>query len=93
MRKLLVMRMLYLVKSSSPEQSITLSTNLSNPDVLTLDEEVDWVKLNTDMSGYYMVHYDEEGWNALTELLRVNHTALSFTDRASLIHNAFQLVT
>ncbi|RXN21178.1 endoplasmic reticulum aminopeptidase 2 [Labeo rohita] len=62
-------------------------------DVLTLDEEVDWVKLNTDMNGYYIVHYDEEGWNALTELLRVNHTALSFKDRASLIHNAFQLVT
>ncbi|KAK2911697.1 hypothetical protein QQF64_027515 [Cirrhinus molitorella] len=62
-------------------------------DVLTLDEEVDWVKLNSDMNGYYIVHYDEEGWNALTELLRVNHTALSFKDRASLIHNAFQLVT
>ncbi|ROL42500.1 Endoplasmic reticulum aminopeptidase 2 [Anabarilius grahami] len=62
-------------------------------DVLTLDDEVDWVKLNTDMNGYYIVHYDEEGWNALTELLRVNHTALSFKDRASLIHNAFQLVT
>ncbi|XP_073695973.1 endoplasmic reticulum aminopeptidase 2 isoform X2 [Garra rufa] len=62
-------------------------------DVLMLDEEVDWVKLNSDMNGYYIVHYDEEGWNALTELLRVNHTALSFKDRASLIHNAFQLVT
>uniref|UniRef100_A0A672MY19 Aminopeptidase n=1 Tax=Sinocyclocheilus grahami TaxID=75366 RepID=A0A672MY19_SINGR len=68
-------------------------TNLSNPDVLTLDEEVDWVKLNSDMNGYYIVHYDEEGWNALTELLSANHTALSFKDRASLIHNAFQLVT
>uniref|UniRef100_A0A671RKM4 Aminopeptidase n=1 Tax=Sinocyclocheilus anshuiensis TaxID=1608454 RepID=A0A671RKM4_9TELE len=62
-------------------------------DVLTLDEEVDWVKLNSDMNGYYIVHYDEEGWNALTELLSANHTALSFKDRASLIHNAFQLVT
>lgn len=62
-------------------------------DVLLLDEHVDWVKLNTDMNGYYIVHYDEEGWNALTELLKVNHTALSFKDRASLIHNAFQLVT
>uniref|UniRef100_A0A9J7XKK3 Aminopeptidase n=1 Tax=Cyprinus carpio carpio TaxID=630221 RepID=A0A9J7XKK3_CYPCA len=62
-------------------------------DVLTLDEEVDWVKLNSDMNGYYIVHYDEEGWNALTELLRINHTALSFKDRASLIHNAFQLTS
>ncbi|XP_051978838.1 endoplasmic reticulum aminopeptidase 2-like [Xyrauchen texanus] len=62
-------------------------------DVLTLDKDVDWVKVNTDMNGYYLVNYDEDGWDALTELLRVNHTALSFKDRASLIHNAFQLVT
>lgn len=67
--------------------------NLLNPDVLTLDEDVQWVKLNTDMNGYYIVHYEADGWNALTEVLRVNHTALSFKDRANLIHNAFQLVT
>lgn len=62
-------------------------------DVLTLGEDVQWVKLNTDMNGYYIVHYEDGGWNALTKLLRVNHTALSFKDRANLIHNAFQLVT
>lgn len=67
--------------------------NLLNPDVLTMDEDVQWVKLNTDMNGYYIVHYEDNGWNALTELLRVNHTALSFKDRANLIHNAFQIVT
>ncbi|XP_066509895.1 endoplasmic reticulum aminopeptidase 2-like isoform X2 [Hoplias malabaricus] len=62
-------------------------------DVLQLDEDVKWVKFNTDMNGYYMIHYDDKGWNALIELLRVNHTAVSFKDRANLIHNAFQLVT
>uniref|UniRef100_A0A673LTD6 Aminopeptidase n=1 Tax=Sinocyclocheilus rhinocerous TaxID=307959 RepID=A0A673LTD6_9TELE len=80
----------YKTSHSDHEMKHILTTK---SDVLTLDEEVDWVKLNSDMNGYYIVHYDEEGWNALTELLRVNHTALSFKDRASLIHNTFQLVT
>ena len=56
-------------------------------------EEVSWVKLNADMTGYYLVHYKAGGWDQLTSLLRVNHTALSHQDRAHLIHNAFQLVS
>ncbi|XP_076854128.1 endoplasmic reticulum aminopeptidase 2 [Brachyhypopomus gauderio] len=62
-------------------------------EVLVLDEDVDWVKFNTDMNGYYIINYDTEGWDALIGLLGANHSALSFKDRANLIHNAFQLVT
>lgn len=62
-------------------------------DVLYLPEEVDWVKFNVDMSGYYMVHYAGEGWNSIIKLLHHNHTALTANDRASLIQNVFQLVS
>lgn len=62
------------------------------PDVLYLPNEVEWVKFNVNMSGYYMVHYAGDGWSPIIELLRRNHTALSGNDRASLIHNVFQLV-
>lgn len=65
---------------------------LLRADVLYLPEEVDWVKFNVDMSGYYMVHYVGEGWNSIIKVLQHNHTALSSNDRASLIHNIFQLV-
>lgn len=65
---------------------------LFRADVLYLPEEADWVKFNVDMSGFYMVHYAGEGWNSLIRLLQHNHTALSSNDRASLIHNVFQLV-
>uniref|UniRef100_A0A8C5BMV9 Aminopeptidase n=1 Tax=Gadus morhua TaxID=8049 RepID=A0A8C5BMV9_GADMO len=51
-----------------------------------------WVKVNTDMAGYYLVHYEGRGWDQLTQLLRENHTALSYHDRTHLIHNAFQLI-
>ncbi|GCC30568.1 hypothetical protein chiPu_0009019 [Chiloscyllium punctatum] len=62
-------------------------------DVITLLEEVNWIKFNVDMNGYYIVHYENDGWDALIKLLRENHTVLSSNDRASLINNAFQLVS
>ncbi|XP_070821369.1 endoplasmic reticulum aminopeptidase 1b [Chaetodon trifascialis] len=62
-------------------------------DVLYLPQEVDWVKFNVDMSGYYMVHYAGRGWDSIIKLLQHNHTALTGNDRANLIHNVFQLVS
>lgn len=61
-------------------------------DVLILPEEVEWIKFNVGMNGYYIVHYEDDGWDSLTGLLKGTHTAISSTDRASLINNAFQLV-
>ncbi|XP_041041968.1 endoplasmic reticulum aminopeptidase 1b isoform X1 [Carcharodon carcharias] len=62
-------------------------------DVITLPGEVNWIKFNVDMNGYYIVHYENDGWDALITLLRENHTVLSSNDRANLINNAFQLVS
>uniref|UniRef100_A0A4W5M3J7 Aminopeptidase n=1 Tax=Hucho hucho TaxID=62062 RepID=A0A4W5M3J7_9TELE len=62
-------------------------------DSVDVGEEVGWVKVNVDMAGYYLVHYDGSGWDDLIQLLKDNHTALSFMDRTHLIHNAFQLTT
>lgn len=61
-------------------------------DVLILPEEVEWIKFNVGMNGYYIVHYEDDGWDALISLLKENHTAISSNDRASLINNVFQLV-
>ncbi|XP_053277343.1 endoplasmic reticulum aminopeptidase 2 [Pleuronectes platessa] len=62
-------------------------------DSVHIGEDVSWVKVNTDMTGYYVVHYEDNGWDEMTKLLRENHTALSYKDRTQLIHNAIQLVT
>ncbi|KAM7391261.1 hypothetical protein PAMP_021961 [Pampus punctatissimus] len=80
----------YMTSASSTIQRFLLKTKT---DILYLPEEVDWVKFNVDMSGYYMVHYEGEGWNSIIKLLQHNHTALSGNDRASLIQNVFQLVS
>lgn len=62
-------------------------------DQVYIGDEVEWVKLNADMTGYYVVHYEDGGWENMSKLLSQNHTALSYKDRTHLIHNAFQLVT
>uniref|UniRef100_A0A4W3JF18 Aminopeptidase n=1 Tax=Callorhinchus milii TaxID=7868 RepID=A0A4W3JF18_CALMI len=62
-------------------------------DTIKLDKEADWVKFNVDMNGYYIVHYEHSGWDALVNLLDQDHTLLSMKDRTHLIHNAFQLVS
>ncbi|KAK2837913.1 hypothetical protein Q5P01_015125 [Channa striata] len=80
----------YMTSASNTIHRFLLKTKT---DVLYLPEEVDWVKFNVDMSGYYMVHYVGEGWNSIIKVLHHNHTALSSNDRASLIHNVFQLVS
>ncbi|KAG9487986.1 hypothetical protein GDO78_007666 [Eleutherodactylus coqui] len=80
----------YITSESNTVQRFLLKTK---KDLLVLSEEVEWIKFNVGMNGYYMVHYEDEGWDALIKLLKENHTAISSNDRASLIHNAFQLVS
>ncbi|NXA25670.1 ERAP1 aminopeptidase, partial [Ibidorhyncha struthersii] len=80
----------YITSRSDTVQRFLMTTKA---DVIILPEEVDWVKFNVDMNGYYIVHYEDDGWDRLISLLKENHTAISSNDRASLINNVFQLVS
>ncbi|XP_006885438.1 PREDICTED: endoplasmic reticulum aminopeptidase 1 [Elephantulus edwardii] len=80
----------YITSKSDSVQRFLLKTKT---DVLILPEEVEWIKFNVGMNGYYIVHYEGDGWDSLTGLLKEAHTAISSNDRASLINNAFQLVS
>ncbi|XP_009578502.1 PREDICTED: endoplasmic reticulum aminopeptidase 1, partial [Fulmarus glacialis] len=79
----------YITSKSDTVQRFLMTTKT---DVIILPEEVEWVKFNVDMNGYYIVHYEDDGWDRLINLLKENHTAISSNDRASLINNIFQLV-
>ncbi|NXT76184.1 ERAP1 aminopeptidase, partial [Zapornia atra] len=79
----------YITSTSDTVQRFLMTTKA---DVIILPEEVEWVKFNVDMNGYYIVHYEGDGWDRLTKLVTENHTVISSNDRASLINNAFQLV-
>ncbi|XP_028851651.1 endoplasmic reticulum aminopeptidase 1-like isoform X2 [Denticeps clupeoides] len=80
----------YITSKSKTVHRFLLKTTT---DVLYLPEEVEWIKFNVDMSGYYIVHYEGSGWDNLIKLLQHSHTLLSSNDRASLINNIFQLVS
>ncbi|XP_004625483.1 endoplasmic reticulum aminopeptidase 1 [Octodon degus] len=80
----------FITSKSDSVQRFLLKTKT---DVLILPEAVEWIKFNVGMNGYYIVHYEHDGWDALTGLLKTTHTAISSNDRASLINNAFQLVS
>uniref|UniRef100_A0A8C5KC74 Leucyl-cystinyl aminopeptidase n=1 Tax=Jaculus jaculus TaxID=51337 RepID=A0A8C5KC74_JACJA len=60
-------------------------------DIINLTEQVQWVKVNTNMTGYYIVHYADDDWAALITLLKTNPYVLSDKDRANLINNIFEL--
>lgn len=49
----------------------------------------DWVMFNKQLTGYYVVNYDTDNWNALTRGLSAGH--LHYFDRIQLIENAFEL--
>uniref|UniRef100_A0A8C0Y4A0 Aminopeptidase n=1 Tax=Castor canadensis TaxID=51338 RepID=A0A8C0Y4A0_CASCN len=80
----------FITSKSDSVQRFLLKTKT---DVLILPEAVEWIKFNVGMNGYYIVHYEDDGWDSLTGLLKGTHTAISSNDRASLINNAFQLVS
>uniref|UniRef100_A0A8C5DF31 Aminopeptidase n=1 Tax=Gouania willdenowi TaxID=441366 RepID=A0A8C5DF31_GOUWI len=56
-----------------------------------LPGKVKWLKMNYRNTGFYIVHYGDVGWAALTEALSTNVSILTQEDRASLIHNMFAL--
>ncbi|KAI3372644.1 hypothetical protein L3Q82_023117, partial [Scortum barcoo] len=84
----------YMTSASNTIHRFLLKTKTGQAEMsCTCQKRWTWVKFNVDMSGYYMVHYAGDGWNSIIKLLQHNHTALSSNDRASLIHNVFQLVS
>jgi glutamyl aminopeptidase len=50
-----------------------------------------WLKFNVGQYGYYRVNYPLEDWESLSNVLQDNAQALSVSDRASLINDAFAL--
>lgn len=62
----------------------------SFPAILKLPAKVKWLKFNFRSEGFYIVHYDVEGWKDLIEALQ-NVTVLPCEDRAALINNIFAL--
>ncbi|XP_056314489.1 leucyl-cystinyl aminopeptidase isoform X2 [Danio aesculapii] len=60
-------------------------------DSLQLPGQVKWLKFNFRSDGFYIVHYDEQGWSDLISALKVDVNVLPSEDKAALINNIFAL--
>ncbi|CAN7984588.1 unnamed protein product [Ixodes hexagonus] len=54
-------------------------------------ERPPWVKANVNQTGFYRVNYEASNWAALGQQLHTQHEALSASDRAGLLDDAFTL--
>ncbi|KAM9066303.1 aminopeptidase N [Sarcophilus harrisii] len=50
-----------------------------------------WILLNLNVTGYYIVNYDNENWKKLQDQLRTNLSAIPVLNRAQIIHDGFNL--
>nr|XP_003479495.2 leucyl-cystinyl aminopeptidase [Cavia porcellus] len=76
-------------KNYSEYRAVSLLDKKSG--IINLTEQVHWVKVNANMTGYYIVHYGDDDWTALIQQLKRNPYVLSDRDRANLINNIFEL--
>lgn len=61
---------------------------------IELDYELDsndWIKLNPDGHGYYLVNYEPKDWDLLIKELKKDPKTFTVNDRANLLFDAIQL--
>ncbi|XP_058533521.1 aminopeptidase Q isoform X2 [Ochotona princeps] len=61
------------------------------PEMQVTDSDHDWVILNSNMTGYYRVNYDNLGWKKLQQQLETDPKAIPVVHRLQLIDDAFSL--
>ncbi|XP_021536217.1 aminopeptidase N [Neomonachus schauinslandi] len=53
----------------------------------------EWVLLNLNVTGYYLVNYDEENWGKIQTQLQTNLSVIPVINRAQVIHDTFNLAS
>lgn len=77
--------------SENAEVQRTIFNYNDNEVKITLNNAVDWIKINKNQVGYYRVNYAPEQWQELTNALINARGRFSNADRANLINDAFSL--
>ncbi|XP_039494016.1 glutamyl aminopeptidase [Drosophila santomea] len=58
---------------------------------IAVSNEVQWIKLNVNQTGYYRVNYDEDLWDLLIKQLTTSPARFEIADRAHLLNDGFAL--
>ncbi|KAK3756221.1 hypothetical protein RRG08_006186 [Elysia crispata] len=86
---------IHLTYSTSADPSGNSSTWLDKMegtfDLDASSSNVTWIKGKVEPFALYRVHYDNHGWQVLSDLLHANHLVLPASQRKSLINDAFAL--
>lgn len=59
--------------------------------IITVADEIEWIKFNKDQKGYYRVNYDDNMWKNLNSALQKDINTMSVLDRAHLLNDVFSL--
>ncbi|ELU18860.1 hypothetical protein CAPTEDRAFT_133041, partial [Capitella teleta] len=78
----------WITSESSESQQIWMPKDSVS---FTIDGSPTWVKMNVNMTGFYRVNYDKNGWEILVKQLNTDHTVFTSADRTSLIEDIFAL--
>ncbi|XP_072272161.1 aminopeptidase Q isoform X2 [Pyxicephalus adspersus] len=78
------------MKNGVKQPTLWLDTKTKTfPEMITTDNE--WIILNTHVTGYYRINYDEKNWNNLAKALEEESQVLPVANRIQLIDDAFML--
>ncbi|XP_057331891.1 leucyl-cystinyl aminopeptidase-like [Microplitis mediator] len=81
---------------SNPDFSSTVPIMWINRDeeTITLPDisKDDWIILNIQQRGYYLVNYDQENWYRLSKYLIKHHEKINVVNRAQLLSDSFRLI-
>ncbi|XP_076317963.1 glutamyl aminopeptidase-like [Tachypleus tridentatus] len=59
---------------------------------VALDDGLEgWFKFNVNQIGFYVINYEENDWQKITDLLKKNHEVWSPSNRANVIRDSFFL--
>ncbi|XP_017084638.2 glutamyl aminopeptidase [Drosophila eugracilis] len=58
---------------------------------IPVESNVEYIKLNSNQTGYYRVNYEESLWTLLTQQLTTSPDRFAIADRAHLLNDAFAL--
>ncbi|GAB1292240.1 Aminopeptidase N [Apodemus speciosus] len=53
----------------------------------------EWILLNINVTGYYLVNYDESNWRKLQNQLQTDLSVIPLINRAQIIHDSFNLAS
>ncbi|XP_013014240.1 aminopeptidase N [Cavia porcellus] len=81
------------IKSGTPQTEFWLNGVKKAQDSRFQTSGNQWVLLNINVTGYYLVNYDENNWKKIQAQLESNPSVIPVINRAQVIHDAFDLAS